>query len=204
MELGKKGRGGGEGGGGVWNGQKGQLIKRRGNETRSRGTAGGGRGVGWRWKEREGLTLRGGLRRRVTINDCEIRIRGGRVSMQWGKKMSIRQQEGKRGDERGIPWRDFREKWNARWKGWGYGREHSVIFYWCRETGRCEGRSGTEDRGDLRREKKAKMEWGKAWRLAGNKRRNTDDVKWHFLGERKEWDNRRMCERVTQVVWSTF
>lgn len=43
---------------------------------------GGGRGVGWRWKEREGLTLRGGLRRRVTINDCEIRIRGGRVSMQ--------------------------------------------------------------------------------------------------------------------------
>lgn len=28
------------------------------------------------------LTLRGGLRRRVTINDCEIRIRGGRVSVQ--------------------------------------------------------------------------------------------------------------------------
>lgn len=131
--------------------------------------------------------LRGGLRRRVTINDCEIRIQGGRVSVQWGKKMSIRQQEGKRGDERGIPWRDFREKWNAWWKGWGYGREHSVIFYWCRETGRCKGRSGTEDRGDLRRGKKAKMEWGKAWRLVGNKRRNTDDVKWHFLGERKEW-----------------
>lgn len=34
------------------------------------------------------LTLRGGLRRRVTINDCEIRIRGGRVSVQReGKKL---------------------------------------------------------------------------------------------------------------------
>lgn len=32
------------------------------------------------------LTLRGGLRRRVTINDCEIRIRGGRVSVQRGGK----------------------------------------------------------------------------------------------------------------------
>lgn len=32
--------------------------------------------------EREGLTLRGGLRRRVTINDCEMRIRGGSVSVQ--------------------------------------------------------------------------------------------------------------------------
>lgn len=46
--------------------------------------------------------MTGGLRKRVTINDCEIRIRGG-VTVQWGKKMSIRQQEEKGGDERGIP-----------------------------------------------------------------------------------------------------
>lgn len=46
-----------------------------------------GGGVGMEMeREREGLTLRGGLRRRVTINDCEIRIRGGRVSVQRGEK----------------------------------------------------------------------------------------------------------------------
>lgn len=32
-----------------------------------------------RERERGGLTLRAGLRRRVTINDCEMRIRGGSV-----------------------------------------------------------------------------------------------------------------------------
>lgn len=55
-------------------------MRREVDELRGKGWGWGV--VGWRWKEREGLTLRGGLRRRVTINDCEIRIRGGRVSVQ--------------------------------------------------------------------------------------------------------------------------
>lgn len=38
------------------------------------------------WGVNEGVTLRGGLMRRVTINDCEMRIQGGSASVQWGKK----------------------------------------------------------------------------------------------------------------------
>lgn len=44
--------------------------------------------------EREGLTLRGGLRRRVTINDCEMRIQ---------RSVSVQREEKNEGDERGIP-----------------------------------------------------------------------------------------------------
>lgn len=33
-----------------------------------------------------------------------------------------------------------------------------MIFYWCRETRRCEGRSGTEGREDLRKGEK-KLKW---------------------------------------------
>lgn len=44
--------------------------------------------------EREGLMLRG-LRRRVTINDCEMRIRG--------RSVSVQRREKNEGDERGIP-----------------------------------------------------------------------------------------------------
>lgn len=51
-----------------------------------RGREGGRRGGGEEGRRGGCLTLRGGLRRRVTINDCEIRIRGGRVSVQRGGK----------------------------------------------------------------------------------------------------------------------
>lgn len=45
------------------------------------------RGVGVWWGcVKEGVTLREGLMRRVTINDCEMRIRGGSVSVQRGKE----------------------------------------------------------------------------------------------------------------------
>lgn len=30
---------------------------------------------------------------------------------------------------------------------WGWRGEHSMIFYWCRETGGRDGRKCTEDRG---------------------------------------------------------
>lgn len=82
-------------------------------ELRSIGGWGGG-------GERGDLTLREGLKRRVSINDCEIRIRGRSVSV--GKEISIRQQEwGKWGGGWGwgFPFRPkiseeilFREKWD--------------------------------------------------------------------------------------------
>lgn len=119
----------------------------------------------------EGVESRTGVERR-TRKSYHKWLWNETLSRKWVSKAEEKT-AGKKGGSGG-------EKWNTmKWAGWGWCGEHSLISYWCKETGRCEGRSWTRNRRDLRGKKRDIMEWGNGfWGLKGKERERLKSMWW--------------------------